>query len=270
MARNSLKAVLKAIEKANTNVPVEKSFLSDLKRSIELEDMKNFRKPSQSYKPSGMNCIRSMYYQVIGVDVVPDSNYIMVGICESGTDRHERIQNAISKMKDNGFDCEYIDVAEYVKSRGLDNYLDIVEKCGNETKLYDRNRNISFLCDGIIKYQGIYYIVEFKTESSIKWRDRKGVDPKHYNQARTYSLELGIDDVIFVYINRDIVDYKAFMYSVTQEERDGVVNLISLCQTYVDTTEVPPVPDEISPKICAYCGYKSLCEKDSNGKEKKN
>ena len=163
MARKSLKSVIKAIDRANKDVPVEQQFIEDLKRSIELEDMKNFRKPSMTYSPSGMGCIRAMYYKRTGVDVVPDSSYTMVGICESGTDRHERIQNAISKMKDNGFDCEYIDVADYVKSRGLDLYLDIVDKCGNETKLYDKVRNVSFLCDGIIKYQGIWNdVVNFK------------------------------------------------------------------------------------------------------------
>lgn len=265
MARKSLKNVAKLIARANTEVPVEQQFLDDLKRSIELDDMKNARKPSQTYKPSGMNCIRSMYYQVIGVDVEPDSNYVMVGICEAGTDRHERIQNAISKMKENGFDCEYIDVGEYVRSRGLDLYLDIVDKCGNETKLYDRVRNISFLCDGIIKYKGKYYIVEFKTESSFKWRDRKGVDPKHYNQARTYSLELQIDSVIFVYINRDIVDMKSYMYEVTQSEREQIIELLNTCQSYVDKQEVPPIPEDTNEKKCAYCNYRELCKRDSNG-----
>lgn len=265
MARQSLKNVAKLIARANSVVPVEQQFLDDLKRSIELSAMKYARKPSQTYKPSGMNCIRSMYYQVVGTDAESDSNYIMVGICESGTDRHERIQNAISQMKDNGFDCEYVDVADYVKSRGLDLYLDIVDKCGNETKLYDKIRNISFLCDGIIKYQGKYYIVEFKTESSFKWKDRKGVDPKHFNQARTYSLELQLDSVIFVYINRDIVDYKAYMYEVTQSERDSIITLINTCQSYVDKREVPPKPEDATDKKCAYCGYKDLCKRDSNG-----
>lgn len=265
MSRNSLKNVIKAIERANSVVPVEQQFLDDLKRSIELDDVKNTRKPSQSYKPSGMNCIRSMYYQVIGVEGVSEHSYTLVGICEAGTDRHERIQTAISRMKLNGFDCEYIDVADYVKSRGLEEYLDVVEKCGNETKLYDRNRNISFLCDGIIKYQGKYYIVEFKTEASFKWRDRKGVDPKHYNQARTYSLELKIDDVIFVYINRDILDYKAYLYEVTEEERDSIIDLIARCQSYVEDKKVPPVPEDAGPKKCAYCNYKDLCKRDSEG-----
>ena len=266
MARKSLKSVIKAIDRANKDVPVEQQFIDDLKRSIELEDMKNFRKPSMTYSPSGMGCIRAMYYKRTGVDVVPDSSYTMVGICESGTDRHERIQNAISKMKENGFDCEYIDVGDYVKSRGLDLYLDIVDKCGNETKLFDKIRNVSFICDGIIKYQGKYYIVEFKTESSFKWKDRKGVDPKHYNQAITYSMELQIDDVIFVYINRDIVDYKAYLFNVSESERERVQTLIDTCENYVINSELPPMPEDASDRKCAYCAYKELCKSNDNGK----
>ena len=129
MANKSMKNVLKLIDRANKDIPVERQFLDDLKRSIEIENTKTARKPSQSYKPSSMNCIRNMYYQVMGVDVETDSNYTLIGICEAGTDRHARIQDAISKMKDNGFDCEYIDVANFVQYRELP--LTVVEKQGN-------------------------------------------------------------------------------------------------------------------------------------------
>ena len=260
MARKTLRNVIKLIDRANKDIPIEQQFLDDLKKSIEVSDKKNTRKPSQSYKPSSMNCMRQMYYTVVGEEAESDTNYVLIGICESGTDRHERIQNAISAMKDNGFDCTYVDVGEYVKSRGLD--LEIVEKQGNETKLYDRNRNISFLCDGIIKYQGQYFIVEFKTESIYKWQNRKGVDPKHYNQARTYSLELNLEHVIFVYINRDLCDMKCYMYNVTEDERTQIKTLIDTCQSYVDNKQVPPKPEELPPHTCDYCGFRSLCNKD--------
>lgn len=259
MARKSLQNVMKLIERVNTDVPVEKQFLDDLKRSIEMSDKKDARKPSQTYKPSSMTCMRQMYFTVIGEEAEYESNYTMVGICESGTDRHERIQNAVARMKENGFDCAYVDVGEYVKSRGLP--LQIVSKCGNETKLYDPELNVSFLCDGIIKYQGKYYIVEFKTESSFKWKERKGVDPKHYNQARTYSLELNLEHVIFVYINRDIVDMKSYMYNVTESERTQIKTLILTCQKYVDKKQVPPKDKDVPSSACAYCGFKEQCKK---------
>ena len=123
MARTSLKNICKLIDSVTESLSPEQEFLNDLKRSIELDDSKNQRIPSKTYKPSGMNCIRASYYQVSGIE--PDksnSSYTLIGICNSGTDIHIRIQTAVEQMKDNGVDCEYIDVADYVKSRNLCQY----------------------------------------------------------------------------------------------------------------------------------------------------
>lgn len=264
MARASLRNVCRLIQAAQEEIPVEKSFLADLKRSIELTDQKSARKPSQSYKPSSMNCVRNMYYQVAGVE--PDkspSSFALVGICNSGTDIHARIQQSVMDMKDNGIDCEYVNVAEYVRSRNLD-YLDIVrepdpEAGDYETKLFHKELNISFLCDGIIRYQNKYYILELKTESSYKFLSRQGVDPKHYNQGATYSLIFGIPEVMFVYISRDVLDMKAFLFVPTPEQKDFIVQQIALCDSYLAEEKVPPKPENISNKICSYCSYRDTC-----------
>lgn len=262
MARNSLKNVFSLIEQAKESQSVETSFLNDLKRSIELTEEKNARKPSQTYKPSSMNCIRNMWYQVTGTE--PDksnSSACLVGICESGTDRHERVQNAVSHMKDNKIDCEYIDVGKYVKSRGLD-YLDVVCKQGNETKLYHKSLNMSFLCDGIIRYLGKYYILEIKTESMYKWQSREDVNPDHYNQAIAYSLSLGIDNVLFLYINRDNTDMKAYMFNVTNDMKESLVAKIEECDNYVKKLVCPPKPETVTNKTCQYCSYRNTCRRN--------
>lgn len=262
MARNSMKNVCRLIKQAEKELPAESGFLENLKRSIELDAKKESRKPSQTYKPSGMNCIRQSFYQIIGVE--PDEgyqSYTSVGICNSGTDTHERIQGYVSKMKANGFDCEYIDVADYVKQRKLD-YLEIKSKQGFETKLYHKDLNISFLCDGIIKYRNHYYILELKTETSNKWFHRSGVDIAHYNQATAYSLALKIDEVIFVYISRDTLDMKSYLFPVTDEMRMDLVGYITTCDNYIKDMTTPPVPEDVSKKTCEYCAYRSQCRKD--------
>ena len=99
MARDSLKAVMRLIDTTAKQLPPEQAFLADLKKSIEVDDLDGYRKPSQTYKPSGMNCIRSMYYQVAGKEVKPStSGYMMIGICNSGTDIHNRMQIYINYM----------------------------------------------------------------------------------------------------------------------------------------------------------------------------
>lgn len=262
MGRTALKNVIRLIDTANETVPVEQKFLADLKRSIEMDDEKNARLPSKTYKPSGMNCIRQSFYQIVGKH--PDegkSNYTMVGICNSGTDIHVRIQTAISKMKANNMDCEYIDVADFVRQRGLD-YLDIVSQNGMETKLYHKKLNMSFMCDGIVKFENHYYILELKTESSYKFMNRRGVDISHYKQGTAYSLALGLDEVIFVYINRDIFDMKAFMFTVTDDMKQSLIEYIEECDAYVKRLIVPPKPDDVAKKTCQYCGYRKTCQKD--------
>lgn len=262
MARSSLKNVCRLIEATKTTLPPEQSFLADLKRSIELTEEKNARQPSQTYKPSSLNCIRNMWYQVTGKDADNSSaNYCLIGICGSGTDTHVRIQNAVEKMKDNGMDCEYIDVAEYVKQRNLD-YLEVVSRSGNETKLYHKTLNMSFLCDGIIRYKGHYYIIEFKTESLYKWQNRNGVADEHKQQATAYSVSLGIDEVLFVYINRDNTDMKSYIFEVTDSMKQDLVGKIDECDGYVKRLICPPKPVDVAKKTCEYCNYKTQCRKD--------
>ena len=265
MARN-LKNIARLIETVNDTLPIEEQFLSDLKRSIELTAKKNNRLPSQTYKPSGMNCIRSMYYQVMGKEPIDEPNFTNIGICNSGSDIHERIQQAVIDMKENGMDCEYINVAEYVRSRELPD-IEIVqepdfENGHYETKLYNKKYNMSFLCDGIIRYKSKYYILELKTEASFKWQARSGVDPKHYHQGIAYSLNLGLDEVIFVYINRDVLDMKVFMFNVDNKMRQGLIDLINECQGYVDRQIPPPKPSDLGKYACKYCGYKHICDTD--------
>ena len=264
MGRSSLKNIARMLSEVNQNVPVEQKFLNDLKRSIELTDIKDARQPSQTYKPSGMNCMRQNYYQIKGYKMnTDDSNSNLIGICESGTDRHERIQKAVASMKENNIDCEYVDVASYLKSRNLTDEIEIVSQQGMETKLYHKTYNMSFLCDGIIKYDNHYYILEIKTESSYKFMNRKGVDPSHYKQATAYSLAFHLDEVLFVYENRDVCDKKAYMFKVTDEMRNDLINYIETCDNYIKKDNVPPKPTDVAKKTCTYCAYKKYCEVDN-------
>lgn len=266
MARN-LKNLIKIVNQATTTMMPEQSFLQDLKRSIELTDMKNRRPGSQTYKPSSMHCIRQMAYIILGKPLDDTgSNYMGIGICNAGTDIHQRIQQAVLDMKSNGMDCEYVNVADYIRSRQLD-YLQVVKEpnfdaSDYETKLYHKDLNMSFLCDGIIKYQGKYYILELKSENSNKFYSRAGVDESHYNQATAYSIALQLDDVLFVYISRDNLDMKAFMFTPTDGMKQDLVGLITNCDEYAKKLKIPPKPLDVSKKTCEYCNYKTQCRKD--------
>lgn len=264
MARTRLKNIHRLITEATKLVPVHESFVADLNVAIEKRDSANSRIPSKSYKPSSMKCIRNMYFQIVGADVdVERANACLVGICESGTDRHERIQSAVCSMKDFGIDCEYINVADFVKEHNLTD-LEIRDQKGFETKLYNKRYNISFMCDGIIKYKGKYYILEIKTESIYKWQSRNEVAEEHVSQGTAYSVSFGIDDVLFLYECRDTCDKKAFILEITPEMKMELVTKIEECDQYVCTLSVPPKPQDLPRKVCGYCSYKTQCRAAGN------
>lgn len=263
-----LNKIVKNIEQSKQIKTVEQQFLHDLIYSIECEERKNQVPESLTYKPSGMGCIRQCFYVMSGLPNENEvKNYSSVGICESGTDRHERIQKAICAMRNSGIDCEYIDVETYIKQHGLENKLQIVEKCGMETKIYNPTLNMRFLTDGIVRYKGKYYIFEFKTEISRKWLKRVGIDPVHLSQGCAYSENFGIDEVIFVYENRDTCEKKAYLLSVTPDMRkEKITGFIENCNNYVNEHLVPPMPiDADTLKKCKYCHYKGRCAVDGLG-----
>lgn len=262
MARSSLNGLKKLIDDAQKTLSPEQEFLNDLKRAIEQTSQQEVHKPSKYYKPSSMNCIRNMYYTRTGKKQTdPTNSYISWGICNSGTDTHVRVQTVVSKMQDLGIDCEWVDVATFIKQRGL-KHLKVVSQSGMETKLRHTGLNMSFMCDGLIRYKGRYYILELKTESSSKWYSRENVDPSHHHQAIAYSLSFELDQVLFVYINRDIFDLKTYMFTVTDSMKHEVTGLIDDCEQYVGRLIPPPKPEDVSRKTCEYCSYKTLCRKD--------
>lgn len=260
MARGGLKNVARLLNDLNEEVSIEQQFIHDLTKSIEMTSDKNNRKPSQTYKPSSMNCMRASYYQVKGEDLDQSvSSYSMVGIAESGTDRHIRIQQAVDEMKNNGFDCEYIDVETFIKQRKLTD-IEVKEKSIMETKCYNKQLNMSFLTDGIIKYRGKYYIFEFKTETGNKWFGRTGVDKKHYQQAIAYALNFNLNDVMFVYENRDTCLKKAYVLHIDEHMKNDLVGYILTCDTCI---QQDMLPDKVlDNKICQYCGYRKRCDRD--------
>lgn len=238
--------------------PADK-FLNELIRTIQANQRTGI--PSKSYKPSSMGgCKRSIYYELTGAptDGVPE-DYSFTGICESGTARHEILQTYVMQMKDAGFDWEWVDPERYVEEKKIP-HMEVIERKGNEVKFYNNLYNMRFLCDGIVKLDDRYFILEFKTESCHKFDKHEDAWKAHKMQATCYSLCFDIDDVIFVYENRDVCTKKSFLVTVTDEMKDEVEEKIAEIDMSVDENRVPDKEDSASE--CQYCEYKRQCRQD--------
>lgn len=260
MSKISIKNMMSALDNAKNNTTEEKQFVKDFERCIVEEASENVRVPSKTFKPSSLGgCERNLFFQLTGVTPKADNQSCMlVGICESGTDRHIRIQQHIINMKKHGIDCEYIDIETFVKERNLTD-IEIISKDGIETKCYNKRYNISFLTDGIIRYKGQYYILEIKTETERKYKEHDTYRPEHEAQGITYRISFGIDKVMYLYENRNTTAHKAFIFHVTDEATQAILDKMSYVNSCLETGEVPPMTKDSSK--CKYCLYTEECSK---------
>lgn len=234
------------------------TFLKDLESTVIKENTSNYI-PSIQYKPSKLVCSRQMYYY--RTKTKPEQGIRKASwmeIPQTGEDRHIRIQHYLVAMKKNGFDYEYVAIPEYLtKFPNPDLEIKPNRKFDSpETKLYNRRYDMMFMADGILLHRNIYRVVEIKTEGSKKWNSRTGVDPEHYNQATCYCLSFNLNEVIFIYENRDTLEKKVYILRVTPEMKERIKKKIFDCNSYVAKNILPPKEECAQ---CTFCEYKSKC-----------
>ena len=259
--------LLNLINNSNSNLPANKKFLSDVMSAIERKSIIDSRKGSTYYKPSGLHCMRQMYFVRMGAeqDTIP-AEYNSISMADTGTRRHEAIQNVLISMKDLGYDWKYLDVAEYVEQKqkfGKCMSLEIKGRAGAETHLIDKTLNTSFRCDGIIRRISTNedYLFEFKNVISFKYGQLDGQClEQHHAQVICYCTSLDLDKAFVTYENRDscALDVPE-IFTVTPDMKDWLVGYIMECESYVERMIAPPKCTDS--KHCRFCKYKTICRK---------
>lgn len=251
------------------DLPINEVFRASL--SIGIEDMykDTKRKPSKYYTPSGMNCIRQMYYKRRQVPMdKDDTDYTGIGGADTGTRRHEAIQEALIWMTNHKSRFLYVDVDTYIQKkqeRGKCLNIVVQDHVGAEVSLWDKDRDVKFRCDGIIydKVTKDFFLFEFKNQISFKASGKQSVDKAHHAQVTMYCAELDLNKALVTYENRDTLQlYVPEVFEVTEYDKQLMLNKIDACEEYCKRGEVPKRPDNLSPSDCRYCNYKKTCKMD--------
>lgn len=193
------------------------------------------------------------------------TEYNAIGMADTGTRRHEAIQEVLLEMKAMGYDWEYLDVAEYLAEKQREGKcmdIQVVGKRGAETKLFHKTLNMSFMCDGIVRRisTGQCYLFEFKNQVSFKYSGKEHVDAEHIDQVSTYCMALDLEYAFVTYENRDTCNLECpEVFHVTEEMKQRQVDKILECESYVERL-VPP-PAHSSTKPCRWCQYQTSCKK---------
>lgn len=258
--------LLNLINNNSKNLEPNKKFLVDVMTAIERLDSAHRRRLSTYYKPSSLKCIRNMYFTRVGAETdVSNSQYSMIGMADTGTRRHEAIQDVLLQLKELGTDWEYVDVVKYVENKqkfGKCRNLVVKGTAGAETHLIDTALNLSFRCDGIIRRISTndYYLFEMKNVTSFKYAKVEGAPlEEHYNQVICYCTALDLENVFVLYENRDFCTLECTLFTVTEDMKEWLVSYIMECEGYVERLIAPPKTENI--KTCRYCNYKTICKK---------
>jgi len=269
-------------------------FLQQYQETMRKENPNRPTKPGFIRPSSLSECVRKMTFEYLAMpeESVYDGT---PRIGESGTDAHSRIQNYIIKMKEHGFDVEYMSVRDYLNKfpredlEILDEAKDhIVQKVdvenneityldngkervsnltaymeryrGPETLLYNKRTHSRFKADGIVFYKGEYYILEIKTENAKKYGSHsKTLEPheKHKLQGSYYGMSFGIDKVMFLYENRDNCATFITIYDITTAMKNKLNRLIEDVLWYGEHNQI--APRTIDKNECRFCPYQARC-----------
>ena len=237
---------------ARFNSALSSDFLELYESCIDEEiQTKSMQPKHKSFAPSSSRCKRVSWFRLRGVqpDKVSKPDRGLQFTADIGTACHEIIQKRlISKFRE-----DWIDVAEYVKQKGF-NYT--VTKTGLESQVECTDIPVRFACDGLIRYKGKIRLLEIKSSDHASFSDMSGPKLKHIDQVIFYCERLDLDDVLFLYIDRQYGDVKCFELSVSIPQKDAVKDT---CQFVIDMVDANIAPDglpkgdpDCTPDMCPY------------------
>lgn len=236
-----------------------------------MNSIKVMNPPSQhssaNIKPSKIQCERQMYYILTGAraNELTTTDPKLTLIQKVGTHCHLLLQEAMSQA--NPGMIIYRDPKDLVKeaeAKGLHTHIVPTSHSQDnkyECHCYNDDYGFSFMWDGALYIKDLSAIVEIKSEDHFKNIKRISADEGHIEQATCYSLALGIDTVIFLYLNRNYLNIKPYLVKITPEMKQVVIDKIDRVQAAKRAGELPT---KCTCKACKYCDYTGICRGDFN------
>lgn len=219
---------------------------------------KNAEPKSQTFAPSSVRCKRISWFRLRGVqpDIDKNPDLTLNFTADVGTACHRIIQeNLISLYKDN-----WISVEDYLKEKSPD-YKYKLTQSGLETQVEIYDPPVRFACDGILRIDGKYYLLEIKTASYSSFDQLTGPKSQHVDQIKCYAALLGISDVLVLYVDREYGGMKCFEIHVSLEEMQEIRDMFAEVQKCADAMIAPPkLPRNDSWCTPSHCLYYKKCQ----------
>lgn len=235
-------------------------FLNAYELGLSEELKQDIGKPhKKSFAPSQFRCPRLSWFRLRGVstDIPPEPDLNLNFTAEVGTALHTIIQRHISKNKY----IDWVDVQSYIDS------IDSLKNCkvsndGFETRIEIDYPPITFACDGIIRWDDIYYLLEIKSCDKTTWDKLQGPKEEHIDQIHVYSSLLDLNNVIMIYVDRQYGGMKCFDLKIPSYVKDDVFasmyRILDSVKSHIAPEALPQGDKWCQPSYCSY--YKKCKE----------
>lgn len=114
--------------------------------------------------------------------------------------------------------------------------------------------------DGVVNLKGEKYVLEIKSINSYQFAKLKfGPLNKHRGQASLYAHILGIEKIIYLYVNKDSLEIKEFIEPIEKKDLKIMLSFIESVKTAKEVPERTCVNKFTDQALrCSYC---SICFK---------
>lgn len=236
------------------NSAVSSKLITLYKSQLDAQIIEESARPkSQTFAPSSIRCPRISWFRLRGVqpDVNKKPDQVLNFSATLGTACHELIQQTLI----NSLGADWIEVEDYLKDLNPQ-YKYTVEKSGYESRVKIEDPPINFAVDGIIRIDGVVYLLEIKSSEYNSWKELSEPKPHHKDQLVCYASLLNLEHTLMIYIDRMYGDIKCFETTVPMEQRQKTWNMFRYVQDMVEANlapeKLPPGDSWCTPSMCNY------------------
>lgn len=213
----------------------------------------------KTFAPSQFRCDRLSWFRLRGTEPdklrVPDRSLEFRAML--GTACHRDIQSNLKAMlKD-----DWIALSDYLK---INNFLNAeAEESPDslESFITINDPPVRFACDGLIRWNGNYALIEIKSVEASVWDELLQPLPEHKDQITCYGALLRIHKVFMLYVNRISGEIKCFEVDLDVYATEQVLTRMRYVQDMVAKTLAPAGLGR-KDKWCNenYCPYYYKCK----------
>lgn len=119
---------------------------------------------------------------------------------------------------------------------------------------------VSGRADAVISDGKQLYVLDIKSMNSMIFRSMEEPKPENVQQLQLYLYYFKISKGILLYVNKDNLQLKEYIFDYNLEEAKMLINGMKFLRKQIDTNIIPKrLISYPSDWQCRYCQYKSVC-----------